>query len=190
MRDAFPLTKETFEQRRAHVEPHDHAVHVFEREDDMLAPLGTFLREGLARKETCVFVHSFPEEAAAWCFLLRARPEADALRKDQLVVVSLYKDAFQGLSPSIDYEHVDSVVGGLVAAAKEGRRAGVRIFVDASRRYFSEGRVEEWFSFESWLGRRLQANVGLVCAYQASDVMRPDILPQVLRTHSYRFDAA
>lgn len=119
----------------------------------------------------------------------RAYPEADRLREDKLVLVSLYTEAFQGASPRIDYEHVGRVVGGLVEAATQGRRGGVRIFVDASRRYFEEARVREWFDFESWLGRRLQSKVGLVCAYRRQDAMREDLFPEVLRTHAYRFGA-
>jgi hypothetical protein len=181
------MTRASFDRLHAHVEPHDHAVHVYEKEDDLLPPLAAFIDEGLRLRQSSVFVHSFPDEEAAWRFVLRAHPDAEKLRRDQLVLVSLYRDAFQGGSPRIDYDHVNEVVGGLVSGARANRRTGVRIFVDASRRYFAEGRVDEWFRFESWLGRRLQADVGLVCAYQAADVMRPDVLPRVLDTHAYRF---
>ena len=187
MNDVPPMTRANLEHARAGIEPHDHAVHIYDEEEDLLKPLASFIDGGLRLKQSSVFVHSFPDERSAWEFVVRAHPDAEALRRDQLVLVSLYTDAFQGGSPTIDYDHVNEVVGSLVAAAEAGKRTGVRIFVDASRRYFAEGRVDEWFRFESWLGRRLQADVGLVCAYQSADVLRPDILPQVLHTHAYRF---
>lgn len=184
-----PLTTESYGQPRDQLHPHDHAVCTFETERDLVAPLARFLDEGVQRAELCVFVHSFPSDAEAWALLEEARPDASRLRRDQLVLVSLYKQAFEGGRPRIDYDHVKVVVDGLVAQAEKAGRTGVRIFVDASRRYFAEARTREWFEFETWLGRRLQAKVGLVCAYQRADVLKPEIFPDVLKTHAYRFDA-
>lgn len=190
MHDPPPaLTKEGYDQARNTVQMHDHAICTFEEEGDLLAPLRAFIEEGIRRQELSVFVHSFADEAQAWDLLDRARPGASQLRSDQLVVVSLYTDAFQGEMPKIDYDHVMGVVEGLTKKAEESGRAGVRIFVDASRVYFKEKRSREWFDFESWLGRHLQPNVGLVCAYRREDAMRPDLFPDVLATHAYRFDA-
>lgn len=187
--DVPPMSPADLDVTRDGLHAHAHAVCVYEREDEMSRSLSLFIEGGVRQGETSVFVHSFVTDEEAWMFLLRAHPGADQLRADQLVLVSLYRDAFQGGAPRIDHEHVGRVVGGLVEQARLGRRAGVRIFVDASRRYFSEARVREWFDFEEWLGRRLQASVGLVCAYRREDIMRPDLLPLVLRTHSYRFGA-
>lgn len=184
-----PLDEETWESPRAAVVPHDHAVVVFSDEAGLLAPLRTFVDDGLRRNELIVFVHSFGSDDEAWRFLQRSRGDAPGLREDQAVVVSLYKEALQGSGPRIDYEHVGKVVEDLGQAAASRGRDATRIFVDASRRYFAEARVEEWFAFEGWLGRRLQAKVGLVCAYQKDDAMRRDILPRMLKTHAYRFEA-
>ncbi|HET6404423.1 MAG TPA: MEDS domain-containing protein [Candidatus Thermoplasmatota archaeon] len=171
------------------VEMHDHAVCAYATEEELLAALAAFVSEGLARRELVVFVHAFDTEEAGWRFVERAAPGLDAGEREKVVVVSLYEAAFEGGSRRIDREHVGRVVEGLVARAQADGLAGTRIFVDASRRYFAGSRTSEWFEFETWLGRRLQAKVGLVCAYQRSDIMRPDVLPEVLRTHAYRFDA-
>lgn len=183
------LTRDTYERARHEVMPHDHAVHAYGRPEELVAGLRAFIEDGLRRNEMCVFVHSFAKDDEAWALLEKARPGAKALGTDKVVLVSLYTAAFQGDRPKIDYDHVKGVVESLIAAASSAGRAGVRIFVDASRRYFAEHREKEWFDFESWLGRRLHHSVGLVCAYQRSDVMRSDIFPDVLRTHAYRFDA-
>jgi len=106
---------------------------------------------------------------------------------DRALTLANYQEAFER-GGKIDYGHVGSVVAMLDEAARQAGRRGVRIFVDASRQYFDAGRVNEWFSFESWLGPRLQAEVGLVCAYRRADIMRPEVLKQVLATHGYRFD--
>lgn len=185
-----PLTRETFGQSRHEVMPHDHAVHAYDKPEELVAALRAFIEDGLEKDELCVFVHGFADDDEAWRLLERAQPGARQLGSDMLVLVSIYTDAFQGGRPKIHYEHVKGVLESLLHAASSSGRAGVRIFVDASRRYFAEKRSKEWFEFESWLGRRLHHSVGLVCAYRRSDVMRPDIFPDVLRTHAYRFDPA
>ena len=184
-----PLTARSYQQTRQDLHAHDHAVCTYRGPEDLHLPLGAFVRDGLERGELSVFVHSFPTEAEAWALLEKAHPGAMALRGDDLVVVSLYKDAFEGPHARIDHEHVVRVVESLIDAAEQKGRAGVRIFVDASRTYFAQQRTQEWFAFESWLGRRLHHAVGLVCAYRHDDAMREDIFPDVLRTHAYRFDA-
>lgn len=183
-----PLTREAFGAGRAHVEPHDHAVCVYEGRDDLVRAFATFLDEGLAKGELNVLVHGFDHEEEAWAFVEDARPDAKRLRQDQLVLVDLYTRSFEAGRRRIDYEHVTKVVGALVDMARSRDMGGVRIFVDASRRYFGEKRDQEWFAFEAWLGRRLQAKVGLVCAYQRADATRADLFPDMLRTHAYRFE--
>lgn len=185
---AAPLTHATYQQTRGEVHAHDHAVCVYEKHADLVAHLGRFVEEGLRRHELAIFVHSFESDDEAWRFVEEAHPSARAQR-DDVVLVSLYRDAFHGKSPKIDYDHVMGVVQHLVDTASSKGRRGTRIFVDASRRYFDEKRDAEWFAFEAWLGRRLQAAVGLVCAYQRSDATRPDLFPQMLETHAYRFAA-
>lgn len=189
MAQPAPLTPSTYASPRHEVHAHDHAVCAYDTEGDLHAALGEFLRDGLRRRELSVFVHSFGTDEEAWKLLERAHPGAATLRSDQLVVVSLYTDAFEGARGRIDYDHVTRVVGSLVGGATQRGRSGVRLFVDASRAYLAAQRAKEWFDFESWLGRSLQANVGLVCAYRRADVMQPDVFPQVLSTHAYRFDA-
>lgn len=162
----------------------------YDTEEEMLAALSTFVAEGIEHNELIVFVHSFDSDDAAWRFVQRAAPSVPLEHQRQIVVVSLYTQAFQGAAAQIDHEHVGRVVESLVERARTDSRAGTRIFVDASRRYFAGERATEWFAFESWLGKRLQAKVGLVCAYQRSDIMRADILPEVLRTHAYRFEGS
>lgn len=188
MQTPAALTPQTYLAARHTVEAHDHAVCVYDRHEDLVAPLARFVDEGVDRREFVIFVHSFPGDEEAWRFVEKARPDARKLR-DDFVLVSLYRDAFEGRGQRIDYDHVMGVVGSLVDAARAKGRRGTRIFVDASRVYFRDGRQKEWFDFESWLGRRLQAEVGLVCAYQRADATRPDLFPDMLRTHAYRFDA-
>lgn len=172
---------------RVGVEMHDHAVCTYDTEEEMLGALTAFVQEGVGRNDLIVFVHSFDSDEAAWRFVQRATPGLTPTQREALVVVSLYTQAFEAGARRIDHEHVGRVVADLVDRARSGGRAGTRIFVDASRRYFAGARTAEWFEFEAWLGKRLQAKVGLVCAYQRSDIMRPDVLPEVLRTHAYRF---
>lgn len=177
------------EKHRTEVHAHDHAVCIYGTHDELVAPLAHFIEQGLERKELTVFVHSFPRDEEAWEFLERAKPGARRLSDERLVLVSLYKQAFEGEGARIDHEHVERVVGGLLENSRRDGRHGLRIFVDASRVYFRDQRAAEWFQFESWLGRRLLPGAGLVCAYRRADATRPDLLPEMLRTHAYRFDA-
>lgn len=169
------------------IEPHDHAVVVYEREEELVRPLGRFIEEGIERNELMVFIHAFDREEAAWDLLTKAHPGARNLASDRLVVINYYKEAFEK-ECIIDYEHVGAVIGTLQTLQADGKRSGIRVFVDASRQYITARRLEEWFAFESWLGARLQAEMGLVCAYPKQNILDPDVLAQVLRTHSYRFD--
>lgn len=189
MTDHPPLRREGLDVPRQVLHLHDHAVCAYDTPEQMLATLAVFVEEGRKKNELIVFVHSFESEDAAWRFIQRAAPDVLREHPEQIVIVSLYETAFEGGARRIDYEHVARVVEGIGAQAKNGGRDGARIFVDASRQYLSRERAKEWFAFESWLGRRLQARVGLVCAYRRSDIMREEILPEVLRTHAYRFDA-
>lgn len=184
-----PMTPASYETRSADVAAHDHAVCVYESPDELLASLAHFVRQGMTRKQLSVFVHSFDSDDAAWTFLEKAVPGARGLDKEQVVLVSLYRQAFEGDKKRIDFDRVASVLESLLDAARTSSRAGTRIFVDASRVYFREERAREWFEFESWLGRRLHHDVGLVCAYQKADATRADLFPDMLRTHAYRFQA-
>lgn len=187
MVETRPLTKESWEQPQQSVEPHDHALAMYETREELVAELGLFLDDGSKKNDFMAFVHSFPSDEAAWALLDEAFPDSKRLRDGRLVIVSLYKAAFQGESTMINYDHVGQVVDSLVKQAASAKRRAVRLFVDASRQYFADARVEEWFEFESWLGRRLQARVGLVCAYRKEDVLKPEIFPRALETHAYRF---
>ncbi|HUR69162.1 MAG TPA: MEDS domain-containing protein [Candidatus Thermoplasmatota archaeon] len=180
-----PMRRDALESGRRNLAAHDHALHVFSSEAQLGEGLAAFVREGEAQNELCVFVHSFPHDEDAWRFLERSL-EGRAPPRD-MVLVRLYTQAFQGASPRIDHAHVAAVVDSLTALASKDGRASVRIFVDASRRYLGTGRADEWFAFEAWLGRRLAATVGLVCAYQKSDVYDPAHVARVLETHAYRF---
>ena len=189
MSDASAMTPESWERVHHKLHPHDHAVAMYSDREGLRAALGTFLDDGIEANDLMVFVHSFESDRDAWALLEDARAGVGELRSRQIVVVSLYKNAFQGEQPAIDHEHVGRVVDSLVKQAGSSSRRALRIFVDASRTYLHEGRLEEWFAFESWLGRRLQARVGLVCAYRREDVLRPDVFPRALDTHAYRFGA-
>jgi len=183
------LTKESFEQHAHHdVKPHEHAVFVYDEETDILVPLAQFIEQGAREGDLSVFVHSFPHNEAARAFVSAGFPDAPKHEADGGLAAAPYREAFER-DAHIDYDHVGGVVDMLRAtAARSGRRAP-RIFVDASKNYFDAGRVDEWFAFERWLGPRLQAEVGLVCAYRSSDLRDPKVLAQVLETHQYRFDA-
>ena len=182
------LDERGFRSARASVHAHDHAVCAYATRGELRDALGAFVREGVQKRELCVFVHSFLHESDAWKLIEEGYPGAQKLRDDELVLVSLYRDAFEAGAGRIDHEHVGRVVASLQEAAESREKSGVRLFVDASRTYFASDRAREWFDFEAWLGRRLQADVGLVCAYRREDALRPDIFPDVLRTHAYRFE--
>ena len=184
-----PMTRAAFERPAHDLHPHDHAVLVYDAPEELGAGLAHFIRTGAGRGALNIFVHGFPRDEDAWRFVEEHAPDARDLAEQELVLVSLYREAFEGKGTVIDYEHVTGVVGSLVDRAQRAGRSGVRIFVDASRHYFDAKRDAEWFAFESWLGRRLQANAGLVCAYRRQDATRPDLFPEMLRTHAYRFDA-
>lgn len=185
---AHPPAMRDLTGSRASVAAHDHAVCAYATEEELLAALATFVHEGAAREDLIVFVHSFPSDDDAWRFVKRAVGDEE-LRRADVIVVSLYTDAFERGRGSIDHEHVGHVIAGFVQRAADQGRSGTRIFVDASRQYLSSSRGDEWFAFERWLGRSLQAKVALVCAYPREAVMRADVLPRVLETHAYRFDA-
>ena len=101
-----------------------------------------------------------------------------------------YTRAWQGEGSGIDYETVARVFGGLVVRASRAGCAGVRVFVVASRRYIAEGKVAECLDFEAWLGCRLRETMGLVCAYQRSDLEKTAVLKGVLEAHGMRFGLA
>jgi hypothetical protein len=180
------MKERDWKQTRCDVHPHDHAVLVYDREDDLLAPLETFLHEGVKGGEASTFVHSFPGHREATAFVARGVDDVDGFEARKDLNMAFYREAFER-NGRIDPKHVEGVVGMLAEAAQSNGRKRVRVFVDASRNYFEAGRVDEWFAFESWLGPRLAADMGLVCAYRATDLADPAILARVLATHAYRF---
>ena len=180
------LTQDSFRTTRSTVNAHDHAVFVYDDEHDILLPLDRFLAEGAKRRELAAFVHSFPGNAEARGFLSGKVADFDAREREGDLTMAHYRDAFERAG-RIDHPHAASVVQMLKDTADGSRRKGVRIFVDASKNYFDAGRVDEWFAFEQWLGPRLQADAGLVCAYRAKDLEDPAVLRRVLETHAYRF---
>lgn len=182
------LTSESFRTSRATVNAHDHAVFVYDDVHDMLLPLDHFLADAARQRELAAFVHSFPGTDDARRFLAAKLDTVDARERDGHLTLAHYRDAFERAG-RIDHQHAASVVAMLQGTADQKGHAGVRIFVDASKNYFDAGRVEEWFAFERWLGPRLQADAGLVCAYRARDLRDPAVLRQVLETHAYRFTA-
>lgn len=183
------MSRPALDRARSDLKLHDHAVCLYEDEAALGAALAAFVREGAGRHELCVLIHSFGSDDDAWRFL-EASCGGEGPPRDDIVLVALYTEAFQGGKPRIDHAHVAEVVGSLTARARTAGHSGVRLFVDASRRYLGEGRADEWFEFEAWLGRRLQAEVGLVCAYQRSDALDPANVARVLATHAYRFGAS
>lgn len=180
--------KADFPETRSEVHPHDHAVVVYDDENDLLVPLADYIEQGLREGDLSVFVHSFEHNERAREYLKKGMGETVGRHEaDGNLTTAPYREAFERAS-HIDHEHVASVVAMLLDTAKRSGRRAPRIFVDASRNYFDTGRVEEWFAFERWLGTRLQAECGLVCAYRASDLRDPKVLAQVLETHGYRFE--
>lgn len=175
-------------QARTRVRPHDHAVFVYGDDPDVLIPFDHFLREGISAGELTTFVHAFPSADHAHAFLGSKLPDVRRREAENDLVVAHHKDAFER-GGRIDPAHVEGVVGMLAQAATGVGRNGVRLFVDASKRYLQTGRSEEWFAFESWLGPRLHAQCGLVCAYQTRDLREPAVLARVLAAHAYRFAA-
>lgn len=164
---------------------HEHLVFVYDNERELAGTLRDFVDTGLGKRELVVFVHSFGSDETAWRFLHSVAPRT-AENPERIVVVSTHADAFEGAARRIDYEHVSKVIGRLASTSAERDCSGVRIFVDASRRYIGSGRSREWLDFELWLGRRLKASVALVCAYQAGDLKKREILEGVLLAHAHR----
>lgn len=181
------LTREGFRASRPRVEPHDHAVHVYDDLDDLLMPLEQFINDGSRIKDLNVFVHSFRDNDEARSFLARGVADLHQHEQDGCLSSAPYREALER-GQRIDHDHVAGVVEMLRSSATSSGRRAPRIFVDASKNYFDEGRVDEWFEFERWLGPRLEADVGLVCAYRAKDLEDPRVLARVLETHQYRFD--
>lgn len=173
-------------QPRSSVMAHDHAVLVYDAEHEVLVSLDHFLREGLDRRELTTFVHAFPTPREAHGFLATKIPDVPAREAARDLIVAYHQDAFERAG-RIDHAHVEGVVGMMAQSAKARGRQGLRIFVDASKKYLASGRADEWFAFESWLGPRLHAECGLVCAYEARHLRDPATLAKVLATHAYRF---
>lgn len=172
---------------RHDVAPHEHAVFVYRDQDDMLVPLERFLDAGVKARDLSVFVHSFSDNEGARTFLgKRLGQELVGRERAGHLAASHYREAFER-GGRIDYDHVGGVVEMLRESARATGRRAPRIFVDASKNYFDAGRVDEWFAFESWLGPRLAAEAGLVCAYREKDLQDPATLQRVLETHAYRF---
>lgn len=173
------------------LEPHDHALLVYDRASDLRDAVESYAVEGATRNEITVFVHPYETDEEALRFLAEGRVvDFRRLLDDYLFLVSHYRKAFEGGADRIDHEHVVRVVDGIVASARERGRGGARIIVDASREYLTRDRTEEWFGFEEWLGTRLHHAVGLVCAYRRDTVSEPRLRARVLRTHGYRFGAS
>lgn len=182
------MTPEQMAESRSSVRPHEHAVFVYQDESDILLPLDHYLREGLQHGELTTFVHAFPEARVAHQFLQQKIPDVPTREQSKDLVLAHHRDAFERAG-RIDHKHVEGIVSMLTQNARGSGRKGVRIFVDASKRYLDNGRADEWFRFESWLGPHLHWDCGLVCAYHARHLQDPAVLAQILRTHAYRFNA-
>lgn len=182
------MRPDEFRSSRSDVHPHDHAVFVYDDEHELLHPFDHFLRSGVSARQLTTFVHSHASTRAAHDFLASKIEDVPLRESDKDLVLAHHRDAFER-NGRIDHTHVESVVGMLDGDARQNGRNGVRIFVDASKRYLEAGRADEWFAFESWLGPQLAAGVGLVCAYRASDLRDAETLAKVLSTHAYRFNA-
>lgn len=169
------------------VGPHDHAVFVYDDLHEVLLPLERFFEDAATRKELAAFVHSFDATSDARRFVAKVDrfPQHE---KEGVATLAKYREAFER-GGRIDHAHAVAVIGMLKGTARGAGQAGVRIFVDASKSYFDAGRRKEWFEFERFLGPRLQADVGLVCAYRSRDLEDPEVLRRVLETHAYRFGA-
>lgn len=180
------MIEQDWRHTRCEARPHDHAVLVYDRQDDVLAPLETFLHEGIKGREATTFVHSFLAHHDARDFVARALPDVDAHEERKDLTLAVHREAFER-NGRIDPRHFEGVLRALQDSARSAGRDRVRVFVDASRNYLDAGRADEWLAFESWLGPRLQADMGMVCAYRASDLADPAILTRVLATHAYRY---
>lgn len=165
------------------VETHDHLCQVVANRADLIDSLAKFMG-GLGPREG-IFVHRYGEDEA-WVLLKEAGP-ARELHDQGLLHIFSREDAFQGGSPRIHHDHVaDTVAKALAGAQSRGR--GLAILADASRAYIQEGRTQEWFAFENWLGRRLDSAVGLVCLYWQDDLHDPAHLDGMMKTHLARLE--
>ena len=182
------MSRDDLHAHRTDVHPHEHAVLVYDDLADILAPLERFVAQGVQARDLSVFVHSFADDQQARAFLRGKMDDLPRREAEGDLTTARYAESFER-NGRIDHGHASGVVRRLHQAAKASSRRAPRIFVDASKNYLDAGRVDEWFAFESWLGPRLQAEAGLVCAYRARDLRDPDVLRRVLETHAYRFDA-
>lgn len=163
---------------------HEHVCQVARSEDDLVATLRTFLKTLVDRDG--IFIHRYSAEDAQRLLAL-ADPD-ESLRREATLTVATREAAFQGPYPRIHHEHVAETVQAAVAAA-QSRKHGLAILADASHAYIKSGRAQEWFDFETWLGRRLDQDIVLVCLYWQADLERPEILDGMMRTHLARLSA-
>lgn len=182
------MTPRDFHKSQSEVEPHAHAVFVYDDDTDLLVPLEAFLEGGSRARDLSVFVHSFPTNDEARSFLRQKVTDLPKYEHEGDLTTARYIESFER-GGHIDHDHVGNIIEMLQTSARQSGRRAPRIFVDASKNYFDSGRVDEWFEFEAWLGPKLKEDVGLVCAYRARDLEDPEVLARVLATHAYRFDA-
>lgn len=170
------------------VAPHDHAVFLYKRPEELCTALTSFTKGAMEQDELVVFVHAYRTRKEAIAFLDESGFAFRDVLDREFFLLSFYEEAFEGGSGRIDFDHVMSVVDSLLAQAESTDRKGLAVFVDASRSYLAGGRSEEWFVFEERLGRRLRHKMALVCAYTSASVGEPGTLERVLLAHQYRFE--
>ncbi len=167
----------------------DHVVQFYERDDEMVASVATFLADGLLAGEAVIVVATPTHVAAFDTAMTASGIDVDAAR---VIGTLISIDADQALSLILvdgwsDPASFKAEIGGLIQrTAASGRR--VRIYGEMVARLWDAGQVAEAIELETlWneLGRHL--SFSLYCAYQAHSVVdeqHAESLRHVCHLHS------
>jgi CheY-like chemotaxis protein len=188
-----PVTLDTLlgvlERHCRPVKPHDHMVHFYERDAELIGRVTSFLAKGLASGEaaaviaTAEHLHAFRAELAA------TRVDTTGLERDNLLFMADAEETLRGLisggvpDPRAFEAKLGTMMDRLCAAAPSGR---VRAYGEMVTLLWSTGDVATAIQLESlWneMGQRRQFS--LLCGYLTNaGPAKPHGHSEVLRMHS------
>ncbi len=163
--------------------PRDHVVQFYERDDELVASVSTFLVDGLLAGEAAIVVATPQHVAAFDAALIAVGVDVGAAR---MLGTLISIDAVDTLSLNLidgwpDPGTFNTEIGGLIRqAAESGRR--VRIYGEMVALLWDAGHVAEAIELEAlWneLGRRLPFS--LYCAYRTRAVADDEHVDSLLR---------
>jgi anti-sigma regulatory factor (Ser/Thr protein kinase) len=145
--------------------PHDHVVHVYTDDADLVTELASFITQGLSLDESIVIVATEQHRAALAKVL-----DSDSHRDADTFVVLDAADTLQKfmIDGAPDPALFATVIGGIVdAAAREGR--AVRIFGEMVAVLWEHGNVTGALALEGlWNDLAVTRRFFLMCAYPSS----------------------